>query len=196
MHGDYMTREQADKLAASGIPLCPALTLIANIADWGHLCGCSAPRIERNKRNFETAVEILRYAHSQGVTLMCGTDSGFAITPFGEWHAREMEIFVKHVGMSPLEAITCGTKNAAFAVDSANLGTLEPGKWADVLVVNGDPLADIRILQDKTAIHAVFKGGAPVDLMPLPHIEKWPWERIMAVSGSELYFETVYGPNS
>ena len=149
MHGDYMTREQADKLAASGIPLCPALTLLANIAEWGHLCGCSKPRIERNSRNFDTAIEILRYAHGQGVTLMCGTDSGFAITPFGEWHAREMEIFVTHIGMSPLEAITCGTKNAAFAVDSANVGTLEPGKYADVLVVDGDPLKDIRILQDK-----------------------------------------------
>jgi imidazolonepropionase-like amidohydrolase len=196
MHGDYMNREQADKLAASDIPLCPALTLIANIAEWGHLCGCSKPRIERNRRNFDTAIEILRYAHSQGVTLMCGTDSGFAITPFGEWHAREMEIFVKHIGMSPLEAITCGTKNAAFALDSANVGTLEPGKWADVLVVDGDPLKDIRILQNKSAIHAVFKEGAVVDLQRSPHIEKWPWERIMAVSGSELYYETVHSTNS
>lgn len=197
MHGDYMNREQADRLAASGIPLCPALTLLANIAEWGHLAGCSAPRIERNRRNFETAVKILEYAHRQGVTLMCGTDSGFAITPFGEWHAREMELFVKYVGMSPLEAIICGTKNAAFAVDSENVGTLEPGKWADVLVMDGDPLADIRLLQDKSAIHAVFKGGARVDLQSdLEHLEKWPWERIMAVSGSELYYKTVYGANT
>jgi imidazolonepropionase-like amidohydrolase len=196
MHGDYMNKEQADKLAASGIPLCPALTLLANIAQWGHLCGCSPARIERNKRNLDAAVEILRYAHRQGVTLMCGTDSGFAITPFGEWHAREMEIFVTHIGMSPLEAITCGTKNAAFAVDSANVGTLEPGKWADVLVVDGDPLKDIRLLQDKSAIHAVFKEGLPVDLKRPSAVEKWPWERIMAISGSELYYETVYPANS
>jgi cytosine/adenosine deaminase-related metal-dependent hydrolase len=98
--------------------------------------------------------------------------------------------------MSPLQAITCGTRNAAFAVDAANVGTLEPGKWADVLVVNGDPLKDIRILQDKSAIRAVFKAGAPVDLAPDAGIEKWPWERIMTVSSTELCYETVYGTPS
>jgi imidazolonepropionase-like amidohydrolase len=196
MHGDYMDRAQADKLAASGIPLCPALTLLANLAEWGHLCGCSAPRVERARRTVDTAAEILRYAHSQGVTLMCGTDSGFSLTPFGEWHAREMQLFVERIGMSPLQAITCGTRNAAFAVDAANVGTLEPGKWADVLVVDGDPLEDIRILQDKSAIHAVFKAGAAVELAPDVRIEKWPWERIMTVSGTELRYETVYGAPS
>jgi len=64
-----------------------------------------------------------------------------------------------------------------------------------VLVVDGDPLKDIRILQDKSAIHAVFKEGKTVDLERTPHLEKWPWERIMAVSGSELYYETVHGTN-
>jgi imidazolonepropionase-like amidohydrolase len=193
MHGDYMTREQADKLAASGIPLCPALTLIANIAEWGDLCGVSPLRVERNKRLLETAAAILRYAHERGATLMCGTDSGFAVTPFGEWHAREMEIFVKYVGMRPLDAITCGTRNAAFAVDAANVGTLERGKFADVLAIDGDPLADIRLLQDKSRIRALFKEGAKVDLKRPPHIEKFPWERTMSVSGSELYYETVHG---
>lgn len=197
MHGDYMTREQADRLAASGVPLCPALTLLANISEWGHLAGCSKPRIERNRRNFEAAVEMLQYAHKQGAILMCGTDSGFAITPFGEWHAREMQLFVEHVGMTPLEAIVCGTKNAAFALDSQNIGTLEPGKYADILVVSKDPLADIRVLQDKSAIRALFKGGAPVELEPRSqHIEKWPWERTLTISGSELYYETVYGKTS
>jgi imidazolonepropionase-like amidohydrolase len=193
MHGDYMTKEQADKLAASGIPLCPAFTLLANISEWGHLAGCSQARIDRNRRNFEHAVKTVEYAWRQGVTLMCGTDTGFAITPFGEWHAREMELFVKHLGMSPLEAITCGTKNSAFAVDSQNVGTLEPGKLADVLVIDGDPLKDIRILQDKSAIRAVFQGGEPVALEGSKRIEKFPWERILAISGSELYYETVYG---
>ena len=196
MHGDYMTREQADRLAASGVPLCPALTLLANIAEWGHLAGCSNPRIERNRRNFEVAVEILRYAYRQGAILMCGTDSGFAITPFGEWHAREMQLFVEHLGMSPMEAIVCGTKHAAFAIDSKNVGTLEPGKLADILVVSRDPLQDIRVLQDKGAIRAVFKGGAPVALQPVQRIEKWPWERTLAISGSELYYETVHGKTS
>jgi hypothetical protein len=62
-----------------------------------------------------------------------------------------------------------------------------------VLVIDGDPLKDIRILQDKSAIRAVFQGGEPVALEGSKRIEKFPWERILAISGSELYYETVYG---
>ncbi|MDB5874727.1 MAG: amidohydrolase [Ramlibacter sp.] len=194
MHGDYMTPQQCDRLAESAIPLCPTLTFLANTADWGLLAGCSPARVERVKRNYETALETLRHAHKAGVKFMCGTDSGFAITPFGEWHAREMEIFVEQIGMSPLEAISCATKNASFAVDSANVGTLQAGKWADVLVVDGNPLDDIRILQRKTSIHAVFQGGERVDLAPKKPAQKWAWERAMSISGHELPYEAVYPP--
>ncbi len=194
MHGDYMTREQADRLAASRVPLCPTLTLLANSVEWGHLVGSSAARIDRFKRNLDQAVTILEYAHRQGVVLMCGTDSGFAITPYGEWHAREMEVFVKYLGMSALQAITCGTKHSAFAVDPENLGTLTPGKWADVLVVDGDPLQDIAVLQDRSRIRAVLKGGVPVDLAtPRPSVAKWPWERAMIMVHDELTWDTVHG---
>jgi len=191
MHGDYMSREQADRLAESGIPLCPALTLIVNMAEYGHIAGCPVSRIERMKRNVEDAVAILDYARRQGVTMMCGTDTGFALTPYGEWHAREMEIFVAHLGFSPLEAITCGTRNAAFAVDAANVGTLEKGKFADVLVVKGDPLQDIGILQDKSAIHAVFKGGESVDLHEPARATRWAWEKNLELSSGELYYDTA-----
>ncbi|HYB40691.1 MAG TPA: amidohydrolase family protein, partial [Candidatus Methylomirabilis sp.] len=194
MHGDYMTREQADRLAESRVPLCPTLTLLANYAEWGHLVGASTTRIDRFKRNLDQAVSVLEYAHRQGVTLMCGTDSGFAITPYGEWHAREMEVFVKYLGISPLEAITCGTKHASFAVDASAVGTLEAGKWADVLVVDGDPLRDIRVLQDKACIRAVLKGGVAVDLArSRPEPNKWPWERAMVMTQGELSYATVYG---
>jgi hypothetical protein len=94
-------------------PLCPTLTFLANIADYGHLVGCSALRIDRVRRNYETALDVLRHAHGAG-SLMAGTDTGFAVTPFGEWHARELEIFVEQIGMTPLQAITCATKNSAL----------------------------------------------------------------------------------
>jgi imidazolonepropionase-like amidohydrolase len=105
-----------------------------------------------------------------------------------------MEIFVEQIGMTPLEAIGCGTKNASFAVDPANVGTLEAGKWADILVVEGNPLHDIRILQRKAAIRAVFQGGERVDLTPAKQAQKWAWERGMAISGHELPYEAVYPP--
>jgi imidazolonepropionase-like amidohydrolase len=194
MHGDYMTPAQADRLAASGVPLCPTLTLLANYAEWGQLAGASQARIDRFKRHLEQAVATLEYAHRQGVVFMCGTDSGFSITPYGEWHAREMEVFVKYLGMRPLDAITCGTKHSALAVDPENVGTLTSGKWADVLVVDGDPLQDIGVLQDHSRIRAVLKGGSPVDLTtPRGAVAKWPWERAMIMTQNELAWETVYG---
>jgi imidazolonepropionase-like amidohydrolase len=192
MHADCMEREHADRLAASGIPCCPALTFMANIADWGHLAGCSPARITRFKGYMEHAAEILSYAYRQGVKMMCGTDTGFAVTPYGQWHARELELFVSILGMSPLEAITCATKNASITIDPANVGTLERGKLADILVVKGDPLADIRVLQDKTRLHAVLLGGAAVDLTPPPvQAVRWPWEKSLAISEGELTRELV-----
>jgi imidazolonepropionase-like amidohydrolase len=193
-HGDFMTREQVRRLADSGVPLCPALTFSVNIAEWGHLAGCSAARIERLKREVEISFETLSYAHRQGVTMMCGTDTGFAVTPYGEWHAREMEIFVTYLGMDPVKAISSGTKEAAFAVDPEGVGSLERGRWADILVVNGDPVRDIRILQDKTRIHAVFKGGVAVDLArDAANPMRWPWEKSLEISHAELRYDTVYG---
>ncbi|CAB3883414.1 Imidazolonepropionase [Achromobacter insuavis] len=191
MHADCMNRQEADKLAASGIPCCPALTFMANIADWGHLAGCTQARIDRFKAYVDNAQKILSYAHEQGVTMMCGTDTGFAVTPYGEWHAREPELFVTMLGMSNLQAITCATRNAAIAVDPENVGTLEAGKLADILLIDGDPCADIKVLQDKSRIRAVYLGGAPVDLTPAKESIRWPWERSLAISQTELYRQTV-----
>lgn len=191
MHADFMNPQQADRLAESGIPCCPALTFTANVADWGHIAGCSQARIDRFKRDLEKAVTNLTYAHRNGVTMMCGTDSGFAVTPYGEWHARELELFVTLLGMSPLEAITCGTRNASITVDGENTGTLQTGKFADLLVVDGDPLADIRILQDRSKLSAIYLGGQAVDRTPQPPMQRWPWERSLQISERELYQHTV-----
>lgn len=193
MHADFMDRPQADRLAASGIPCCPALTFTANIAEWGHIAGCSQNRIDRFRRDLDKAAANLGYAWRNGVQMMCGTDTGFAVTPYGEWHARELELFVSLLGMSPLQAITCGTRNAAMTVDADNnIGTLQIGKLADVLVVNGDPLKDIRILQDRSRLTAILLGGKPVDLTPQPPAQRWPWERSLQISERELYQPAVH----
>ncbi|HVR51752.1 MAG TPA: amidohydrolase family protein [Pseudorhodoferax sp.] len=191
MHADFMGKEQADRLAESRIPCCPALTFIANVAQWGHIAGCSQARIDRFKRDLDRAVTNLGYAWRNGVTMMCGTDSGFAVTPYGEWHARELELFVEMLGMSPLQAITCATRNAAFTVDPERLGTLQRGMLADILVIDGDPLHDIRILQDRSRIEAIFLGGQAVDRRPQPRPHRWPWERALHISERELYQTTV-----
>jgi len=68
---------------------------------------------------------------------------------------------VKHLGMSPMQAIVASTKTAAECLERSELGTLEPGKLADVVVVDGNPLDEIRVLGDAKRIHLVMKEGQP-----------------------------------
>ena len=192
-HGDFMDKDQVGRLSDSGIPLCPTMTLNMNMAEWGHIAGCTQARIDRVRRDMERSVETLSYACRQGVRMMCGTDTGFAVTPYGEWHAREMELFVTHLGMSPLKAISCGTKEAAFAVDPDGIGMLARGRWADVLAIDGDPVRDIRVLQDKSRIRAVFKGGRAVDIGHRAQPIRWPWEKSLEISHGELRYDAVHG---
>jgi imidazolonepropionase-like amidohydrolase len=88
-----------------------------------------------------------------------GGDYGFAWNPHGDY-AKELTFFVKHVGFSPLETITCATKTGAEIMGRAHeFGTLEAGKLADILVVDGDVLGDIAILEDRSRFIAVIQGG-------------------------------------
>jgi imidazolonepropionase-like amidohydrolase len=76
-----------------------------------------------------------------------------------------MELLVEFLGLTPLEAITCCTKNGAIAMRmEGELGTIEPGMLADVIVVDGDPLSDIRILNDRHRLVEVICRGERVDL--------------------------------
>jgi len=76
-------------------------------------------------------------------------------------NAYELEMLVE-AGLTPLEAITSATGAAAEAIDFQDVGTVAPGRFADLVCVDGDPLQDIRILQDLQRIPLVIKGGAIV----------------------------------
>jgi imidazolonepropionase-like amidohydrolase len=92
--------------------------------------------------------------------MMTGTDSGFAVTPYGEWHAREIEIFVNDLGFTPAEALRAATAvTAGFMAKGESLGVLEPGRAADFIAVAGSPLKNVAVLQDKTLIRHVHIGG-------------------------------------
>ena len=136
---------------------------------------------------------MVRRAYDAGVPLLCGSESGFSVTPYGHWHAREMELFVRYLGLTPLEAITCGTRNGAFALRMAGeVGTLEMGMLADVIVVDGDPLDDIRILGDKSKLRHVIAGGVPVNLdRPWPVRSPLPGEKVFNWSAQLLGWDAV-----
>jgi imidazolonepropionase-like amidohydrolase len=87
-----------------------------------------------------------------------GTDSCMAY-PFGS-HARELSLMHELIGLTPMEAITASTQSAALALGlDAQTGTLQPGKLADLLIVDGDPLSDLTLLEAPHNILAIFQGG-------------------------------------
>jgi len=89
---------------------------------------------------------------------MTGGDYGISIAPHGTY-AKDLEMFVDIFGMTPGKALLCATQYGGAAADPENrVGTLEPGKFADIVVVDGDPIADIRVMQDHSKL-TVMKGG-------------------------------------
>jgi imidazolonepropionase-like amidohydrolase len=181
-HASYLDDESLEAILENGTALCPTFTLLGNLADYGEKVGSAPELLDTFRAEIELTATMLAKAHAAGVPMLTGSETGFAVTPVGEWHARELEMFVQYLGMSPLEAITCGTRNGAFAVRmEGEVGTLETGMKADVLVANGDPLADITVLQRKDAFAEVISRGRRVDLVtPIP-------ERRMS-SGEQVQF--------
>lgn len=89
-----------------------------------------------------------------------GTDTGFAITPYGEWHAREIELLMDYAGLSAGEALAAATRGGARAVGlEGELGEIRPGYLADVITVDGDPTKNVRVLMNKRNIRHVVKDG-------------------------------------
>jgi imidazolonepropionase-like amidohydrolase len=110
-------------------------------------------------RELEAAVESMKALRKRGVRILPGGDYGFAWTPHGS-NARDLEYFVKYLGMSPMEALLSATAWGAPMMKMGDrLGAIREGCLADILLIDGDPLADIAVLQDRERILAVMKDG-------------------------------------
>jgi imidazolonepropionase-like amidohydrolase len=194
MHGNVMTDEVIDALATSGIPLVPTLLLLANLADWGDFCGAPAGQRDGCRRMLEKTADTLHRAHDAGVVIVSGTDSGFAVTPYGEWHAREMELLMAYAGLSSAEALASMTRLAAKTVGGeGRAGEIAEGMQADVLIVNGDPLKNIRILVDKRNIETVIQAGQVVEFDEGKLATRRSHEEVIAYSTADVTYETIYG---
>jgi imidazolonepropionase-like amidohydrolase len=178
-HAFDMDEECLEAIVANGCMLSPALTFLYNAIDFTQPSDPSfAWRPARNRKVVERALEVLGAARKAGVPFLVGTDSGFAITPYGEWHARELQIMVDDLGFSPAEALAATTVNNARVLrEHADLGALAPGKLADFIVVKGDPVADVGVLMKPGAIEAVYLGGTRITLAPPTHPRRYGWER-------------------
>ena len=99
------------------------------------------------------------------------------MTPYGEWHARELEILVDHMGFTPGEVLKCTTSvNAGLLRENDDVGRLVPGSFADITVVGANPLEDVTVLQKRENIKDVYLGGQKVDLEPSGDFAPFAWE--------------------
>ncbi|KAH8882149.1 hypothetical protein GQ53DRAFT_787614 [Thozetella sp. PMI_491] len=111
------------------------------------------------KRELEVAVAGLREMHRRGIVVLPGGDYGFAWTPHGTY-ARDLEHFVKLLGFTPHESIIAATAGvASLLMREHELGKIAPGYYADLLLVDGDPLKDISLLQDHDKLNIIVING-------------------------------------
>lgn len=159
-HGIFIDEEACIEMRERGTYLVPTLTAVPWILRLGEKDPRSMPEFARRKapelveihrRAFQMALEL-------GVPIAMGTDTG--VGPHGT-NAQELSLMVEY-GMTPMQAIVAATRTAAACVRLGDLvGTLEPGKRADLIGVRGDPLEDIGVLADRERIELVLKDGAP-----------------------------------
>lgn len=150
-HGSYIDEAGIQAMKAHGTYLVPTSYLYDWYKQNGHL-----PALYEQKMKDTTAVARANHkkAIAEGVKVAMGPDA--AVYPHG-LNARELAVYVDDYGMTPLQALQTATLNAADLMGwTAKVGSLEPGKWADVIAVKGDPLKDIRTLQH---VDFVMKGG-------------------------------------
>jgi imidazolonepropionase-like amidohydrolase len=154
-HGLSLHREPAllEEMAERGIVLVPTLSTFHDLAE--RFTG-DFPQalVEQAKRQREEAYATLAAARTVGVMLAMGHDSG----PPGD-NAIELVRMVDG-GLTTMEGICAATHGSAVALGlSSELGTVTPGAVADLLVVDGDPLADVRLLRDPERVSMVVQGG-------------------------------------
>jgi imidazolonepropionase-like amidohydrolase len=161
-HANYLDDEAVELLAANrhhtfvGPAIAWEVQYLAQHASLG--VPLETVRAQGYQAEVEATIETVGKLRKAGVRLVVGGDYGISIAPHGSY-ARDLEYFVELFGMRPAEALLCATRNGGLAFDPlGRLGTLAPGTLADLLVVDGDPLADVRVLQDHAKLR-VMKDG-------------------------------------
>ena len=150
-HGSYINDEAIAVMKKNGTYLVPTLYLEDWMLESGHL-----PDFYHHKMVDVSAVakKNIQHAMESGVKIAMGTDA--AVYPHG-LNAHELDVYVNQLHMAPLAAIQSTTLNAADLLGwSDKVGSLDAGKWADIIAVDGNPIADVKLLQD---VKFVMKAG-------------------------------------
>jgi imidazolonepropionase-like amidohydrolase len=162
-HANYLDDEAVDLLRAERhrIFVGPAIAWEVALLERGHELGLPRAAMEARgyQREIDETVNAVKRLRDVGVRVLVGGDYGLNITPHGT-NAKDLEYFVDLFGMAPTEALLCATRDGGAAFDPAGtVGTLEEGKLADLVVIDGDPTVDITVLQDHDRIRAVVQDG-------------------------------------
>jgi imidazolonepropionase-like amidohydrolase len=165
-HGDWASEADLDIVAKAGIPIAPVLT-----SPWiGVARGAAARGLgdrvrDRLRAQLDTSFQMIRNARDRGIPILSGSDTGNASAfTHGRWHGKEAELFVREIGMTPIEAIVANTSGNAWLLNlDGEVGVIAPGKLADIVIWDSDPIADIAVLQRSAEISLIIKDGRIVD---------------------------------
>ena len=166
LHADLAGEADLDAVAEAGSRLVPTSTALHRALDLGVESGRSERELDRIKHHIEAQSFVLQRSRELGIKVLCGTDTGNAPhMPYGELHANEAELLVTLGGYTPMEALQACTRDNAYVVGLENqVGTIEAGRLADMILLDADPLEDIRVLQAGRHVAMVIKNGEAVDL--------------------------------
>jgi imidazolonepropionase-like amidohydrolase len=163
-HCNQLTPELAATMAERGIFMVPTLAWFFNVAEAEPSPVFPEEYVRKGRIMAECSARSIALAREAGVKIAAGTDTGAPLVPHNSVR-RELELLVR-LGLTPTEALATATRVAAEALRlEKQVGTLEPGKYADLIAVAGDPTRDIRALHD---LRLVVKGGAVVGRAPGP----------------------------
>lgn len=161
-HASFTDEESLDMLEAhkDTVFVAPGLSVIVRLLNEGEVVGIDN-KTARNmgyELEMEAAVKSMKAMLKRGIRVLPGGDYGFAWAPHGE-NAKDLEYFVKYLGMTPMETIISATRWGGQMMMKKDLGEIREGWLADLLLVDGDPLANITVLQDRNKLLAIMKDG-------------------------------------
>lgn len=157
-HGFFLDDEAIELLLEMKAFVVPTLCAPYHILKAGIRKGVPAYAVEKSEKVMKSHCESVKKAHKAGVPIAMGTDAGTPFNRHGE-NLKEMELLVRN-GFTPMEAIVATTKTAAEVLGlEKKFGTLQKEKLADLVVIDGNPLKNIALLQDKEKIAAIMKEG-------------------------------------